>query len=86
MEYIGFDFIYLPFCSAQLDKALHILDSKKAEYLEKWYSIYVGGLLLLNKRVLNKLNSYSRKLKSTLSDIQKDYNNNNLIVQVNITN
>jgi hypothetical protein len=34
-----FDFIYLLFCSAELDKALDILDCKKAEYFEKWYSI-----------------------------------------------
>ena len=37
--YIGFDFIYLLFCSAELERALDILDSKKAEYLEKWYII-----------------------------------------------
>ena len=49
MEYIGFDFIYLPFCSAELDKALHILDSKKAEYLEKWYSIYMLVVYYNNK-------------------------------------
>jgi hypothetical protein len=48
-EYIGYDFIYLPFCSAELDKALQILDSKKAEYLEKWYSgiVYIFSWFMI---------------------------------------